>query len=325
MDNQSLSLKEVKRQEGIDSIPDLKNVPQGALREFEWAISQRDTKIILKYYQQGVKTLYNKRRRLKNPVNQRTGKPLKPATIKTYQSQLSELQRDTRNYKHAIRLLIFHNYIEAHRTKARWIRQLKIQEQREKDFREGLTDQESRFVELYNGSPVLTAYRAGHHERFPQLIAIGRKYVAKPHIASAITLKKRQRIPGFRVVIGGGQGDGKPFLNSPDEKRFRKGNCVELVVYQNPVFARLRNRLKKIAGIYGSSLENLYHSDGSRNHRNARAFDLYHDLSSRLHNFEMAEIRKKKNEWVDIGALAKDIEDAEREFGINRKHFQGRY
>lgn len=64
---------------------------------------------ILANYNYLVRQMVYYRKRLKNPVNQRNGKPLAQITIKT---ELNFLEQDAKAYRMAIRLLIMCGYLE---------------------------------------------------------------------------------------------------------------------------------------------------------------------------------------------------------------------
>ena len=81
-----------------DAATDFFNQASGAIRPRE----------ILVNYNYLVRQMVYYRKRLKNPVNQRNGKPLTRITIKT---ELNFLEQDAKAYRMAIRLLIICGYL----------------------------------------------------------------------------------------------------------------------------------------------------------------------------------------------------------------------
>ena len=313
MDNQSLSLQERTRQG--DSILDLSNVPQGAIAEFEWAISQDDQKDILKHYRRAVRNLYAKRRRLKNPINKKTGKPLKPATLKQYQSSLATHERDVRNYKCAIQMLIFYNYLEAHKTQARWVRKLKAKGQ-VLDYCQGLKEDEKSFVEAYRGDDVQAVLAIGHWKGYKAIRLASREYLANPQIRAALKTKRKNHLPLYKLIIGGGQGDGKPFKCAPYHP---KGDLIRLASYCGDIFHRLEARLERIEDFYGGTYKNI-----GNDHRKSRAHDIRHQLFMELYDHHSSLVMgKSEPEWDAIHRLSKDIQKAEREYCLPRGNYQG--
>lgn len=82
-----------------DAATDFFNQASGIIRPRE----------ILANYNCLVRQMVYYRKRLKNPVNQRNGKPLAQITIKT---ELNFLEQDAKAYRMAIRLLIMCGYLE---------------------------------------------------------------------------------------------------------------------------------------------------------------------------------------------------------------------
>jgi hypothetical protein len=82
-----------------DAATDFFNQASGAIRPRE----------ILANYNYLVRQMVYYRKRLKNPVDQRNGKPLAQITIKT---ELNFLEQDAKAYRMAIRLLIMCGYLK---------------------------------------------------------------------------------------------------------------------------------------------------------------------------------------------------------------------
>jgi len=305
MANENLALQAWARQESFDSIPDLNNVHQGALREFERAISRDDKKYILTLYRSEIRNLSKTRRKLKNPINKRTGKPLKPTTLKQYQSSIATHERNVRNYKCAIRLLIFYNYIEAHKIRARWVRKLKAQHQF-LDFYEGLTADERKFVEAYRGNDVQAVMATGHWKGYKAIRLAGRDYLSRHQIRSALKTKRLNQQPLCRLIIGGGQGEGKRFKCGG---RKQKGNLVNLVSYYGDIYRRLCERIDSIEDVYGGTHRNI-----GNDHRARRAFNVHHELFMEVHGHHgPLVLAESEPDWDAIRRLRKEITKAERD------------
>jgi len=74
-----------------------------ALEELAWHLAYYNPKEILQEYREYTRCWNLKRKKLKNPINSRTGRPLAPSTIRTYQSELRGLKDCVDDYKEAIR------------------------------------------------------------------------------------------------------------------------------------------------------------------------------------------------------------------------------
>lgn len=84
----------------------MKEITKHGIDEFYRALSSDHPECILVYYRCFVRSRCESRKRLANPINKRTGKPLAPATIKRYRSELRYDERLVRDYKCAIKLLV---------------------------------------------------------------------------------------------------------------------------------------------------------------------------------------------------------------------------
>lgn len=62
-------------------------------------------KRLLTVYRKNVRFLVNKRKKIANPVNSRTGEPLKPATIKYYRSELRWREQAVKDRRDVIKAL----------------------------------------------------------------------------------------------------------------------------------------------------------------------------------------------------------------------------
>jgi hypothetical protein len=83
----------------------MEDIIQKAIDGTIWAIAKDDPDHILKSYNRSVKRLMKVRRKLKHPINARTGKPLSPHTIKQYKSELRWHERNVKSEKLVVRLL----------------------------------------------------------------------------------------------------------------------------------------------------------------------------------------------------------------------------
>ena len=195
------------------------DVSDGARKEFEGILDHwpGNVKWTIERYYRNVKWLRRVCRKLKNPINARTGEPLKGSTIKQYWSHVSYHKRNIENLKGAIRLLILHGYM-GQKTRARWIRRYRLKKVRTVNCTKGLAKQEKRFVEAYRGNPIWAAVKAGCPGNFPELKKIGYEIYEKKHIKKALRLKVMSRASeaGLAVIFGEGQGKGKPFKCKPD-------------------------------------------------------------------------------------------------------------
>jgi hypothetical protein len=67
--------------------------------------------ILLDSYREHIKYRQCARKRLSNPVHRKTGKPLKPSTIKNYERWLKNLQEEIDHERRMIRLFIGHGLL----------------------------------------------------------------------------------------------------------------------------------------------------------------------------------------------------------------------
>lgn len=209
---------------------------------YEHAITLDEPREVLRYYRNAVRRLHTMRKKLKNPINRKTGKALKPATLKQYQKSIASEERKMKVYKYEIKILILYGYI-GKRTRAVWIRKF-IKSNQNKDYLKGLTKFEKQFVEAYRGNAILAMRKAGVRGCYKHVAPKAKKYLKKPQIASALSLKYSQRILGLRVIIGDGNGNSKPFMCRPDEIKHTK--CIPLKSYTTDIRNRLDERRERL-------------------------------------------------------------------------------
>jgi hypothetical protein len=82
-----------------------------ARREFQYFTESGDPRNIFFRYKNCIKYRRVLRCKLKNPVNSKTGNPLKENTIRSYQQELKHFERFVRVYKLTIQLLVNHGYL----------------------------------------------------------------------------------------------------------------------------------------------------------------------------------------------------------------------
>ena len=98
---------------------------------------------------------------------------------------------------------------------------------------------------------------------------------------------------------------------------------VTLLIWGSQVIELLKERIENISQVYGDSLSNLHNSDGADKRKKRRAFDLRHDLHTKLYDGFI--LGQKDWEWDDLRELCREVRTAERQFGLERGHYQGVY
>ncbi len=204
---------------------------------------------LLKIYCSYIKRLLWLRHKIKNPINLRTGDPLKTSTLLAYQSNLNKFNKDVKNLKLRIRVLVFHGSLGRNKTRARWIRE-RNQKRAEKakaiNYTKGLCEVEKKYVEIYSGNPTFAARRAGYSGNYIHVRKIGHENLKELRIKKALKQKKIYQMIqlGVTLIPGEGSGDGKPFKVQPDQIKGKR--VIYLESYYSDIFKRLEERIKKL-------------------------------------------------------------------------------
>jgi hypothetical protein len=119
-----------------------------------------------------------------------------------------------------------------------------LQEAESKKYTKGLKADERRFVEAYNGSPVMAARAAGVTGNYVTVKPLAIAYRYSPRIVKALERKAAMRIPGLKIFIGGDfEGDGKRRKLKPIGE---SGQVLEFDDYISDIHARLESRMSII-------------------------------------------------------------------------------
>ncbi len=306
MAEKALPQKDKPRQGAMDLVFDIRMATKGGTEKYNRALFWGDNgpRRLLRQYCCKVKELYNKRRKLKDPMNKRTGKFLKPSTLAAYRSSLPSCEQSVQDYKIAIRLLIIDGYF-GNKARAGWIRRIRIRI--DFNYTKGLKGKEKKFVEKYNGNAIWAARYAGYSGNFFSMKKIGRKNMSKPRIISAIMLKKQSRIPGLMVLDGRGQGDGVPF--NVGWRGDSSGGFVYLTQYMSAIRKRFDQRIENIKRIHDES------EDKYGDQKASRAWDLHHELHSYVWGGDKNDYYNSR-ECKDIDHVSEMIAKAEKELGL---------
>ncbi len=290
-----------------------KNISVGALKKFELTLKNHggDYKFIFKRYRRRIAESRNIRHALKNPVNKKTGKPLNPNTVKQYRSRITSCQREMKDCKGAIQLLILHGYINAPQIRARWVRDFRAKRIRPANYTKGLRKQEKRFVEAYSGNPLTAARKAGFRGNFATVKRIGYEITEKLRVRKALKFKTehKARVAGFLLINGDGQGTGECFNTKPEMSP--TGEPIRLLSYLVDIKRRFQARNERIFNVA----------------RKARALDDPIVCMGVLSEYDRV---KKAIDRLDYDGpieeyrkVTKMIEEVERGLGLLRGNYRG--
>ena len=288
------------------------DVSDGAHKEFERILVHWSGNVewVIDRYYQDVREICRVRRKLKNPVHKKTGEPLKESTIKSYQSMLLCAERESRELKDTIRLLIINRYI-GHKTRARWVREFKSKKVRSINYTRGLTEQERLFVEAYRGNAIMAARIAGFGGNFPSIKMIAMEGIKKPRIQKALRLKATHKAKkaGFSLIEGGGQGDGKRFKCG--YRKTTPGKPIHLVSYCSDIKKRLCERRDRVFEV------------------NKKMWSGLNQCKKDQNNYGLGKIKKAMKDFdfddpkADHAGVSGLIDDVERKLGLLRGNYRG--
>jgi len=154
---------------------------------------------ILANYNYLVRQMVYYRKRLKNPVDQRNGKPLTQITIKT---ELNFLEQDAKAYRMAIRLLIMCGYLEGKGQEDLSTEQ-KLVKYMLRDYvskKNELNELRDKYQELLDGG----------HKKLKQRAAV----LETPPNQEKAKKKSRRNNIGLKI-LDGGKPEGPPFAPQP--------------------------------------------------------------------------------------------------------------
>ena len=172
-----------------DAATDFFNQASGVIRPRE----------ILANYNYLVRQMIYYRKRLKNPFNQRNGKPLTQITIKT---ELNFLEQDAKAYRMAIRLLIMCGYLEG-KDREDLTTEQKLVKYMLRDY----VSKKNELNKLRNKYPELID---GGHKKLKQRAAV----LETPPNQTKPKKKSRGNNIGLKV-LDGGKPEGPPFAPQP--------------------------------------------------------------------------------------------------------------